>query len=439
MSSKKVFLRYFFSCFVSFSALFSCTTPRQLSKQAHQSILDKGDVVSAQVGISIYDPTANKYLYNYQADKYFIPASNTKLFTLYAGLKYLPDSIIAARYVIEDGTLILQATGDPTFLHPDFKNQPLLDFLKKKDIRVIRLNTSFASKSFGSGWSWDNFVSDYMAERDPFPMFGNLATVTFDGDSLRTIPSSIQPFIQGMPAQGHRWSITRELAAHSFTIDTTKGTTAPVKTITMAMNTGLFATRYLADTLHKTVLTEYEPIEGGQGTPIYSQPKDSLFKIMMHRSDNFFAEQTLLMAANEHVGEMSDTKIIDTLLKSDFAGLPQKPRWLDGSGLSRYNLVTPLDLVWLLNKLQADFGAERLKAILPGANEGTLENLYKGYEGRIFAKTGTLSNHIAISGYLLTKKNKQLLFSVLVGNHQSSASVIRRQIEKFLTHIIDKY
>jgi D-alanyl-D-alanine carboxypeptidase/D-alanyl-D-alanine-endopeptidase (penicillin-binding protein 4) len=92
-----------------------------------------------------------------------------------------------------------------------------------------------------------------------------------------------------------------------------------------------------------------------------------------------------------------------------------------------------------LDKLQNEFTLDRLKIILPGANEGTLENLYKGYEGRIYAKTGTLSNHIALSGYILTRKNKQLLFSVMVGNHQSSAPVIRREVEKFLTGIIDKY
>ena len=53
------------------------------------------------------------------------------------------------------------------------------------------------------------------------------------------------------------------------------------------MNKGLFASRYLGDTLHKTVLTEYTPLARGNGFPIYSQPKDSLFKMMMHRSDNF--------------------------------------------------------------------------------------------------------------------------------------------------------
>jgi D-alanyl-D-alanine carboxypeptidase/D-alanyl-D-alanine-endopeptidase (penicillin-binding protein 4) len=133
------------------------------------------------------------------------------------------------------------------------------------------------------------------------------------------------------------------------------------------MNKGLFATRYLADTLHKVVLTEYDRLEPGEGIPIYSQPRDSLFKIMMHRSDNFFAEQTLLMAANEHLGQMSDARMIDTLLKKDLPNCRKKPRWTDGSGLSRYNLFTPQDLVWLLDKLQNEFTLDRLKVILPGS------------------------------------------------------------------------
>ena len=85
----------------------------------------------------------------------------------------------------------------------------------------------------------------------------------------------------------------------------------------------------------------------------------------MQRSDNFFAEQTLLMVSNAKLGMMSDSKIIDTLLKTDFAGLPQKPKWVDGSGLSRYNLITPQDFVWVLTQMKNNFSWERLSTIFP--------------------------------------------------------------------------
>lgn len=423
----------------SVSLLVSCSSQFKLSKKAHQSLLDTKELSSAHVGICVFDPAANKYLYNYQSEHYFIPASNTKLFTLYAGLKYLEDSLIAARVSIDEGTVLLHATGDPTFLHPDFTNQPLLQFLQQKSITSIRINTAFASNAFGRGWAWDDYPYDYMAERDPFPIYGNLATITFDGDSIRTVPPAIKPFVVGVPVQGKVWDLTRNLGAHFYTIDTTKGTLARQKSITMAMEKGLFASRYLADTLHKTVVSDYSAPSSNHDFPIYSQPRDSVFKIMMHRSDNFFAEQTLLMAANEHLGEMNDSKMVDTLLKSDLKDLPQKPKWVDGSGLSRYNLFSPKDMVWILQKLENEFGFERLKVILPGANNGTLEGLYKGYEGHIFAKTGTVSNNLALSGFLITRKNRQLIFSVMVNNHQAVASSIRRQIERYLTSIVDKY
>jgi D-alanyl-D-alanine carboxypeptidase/D-alanyl-D-alanine-endopeptidase (penicillin-binding protein 4) len=176
-----------------------------------------------------------------------------------------------------------------------------------------------------------------------------------------------------------------------------------------------------------------------QASVIHSQPTDSLLKPMMHNSDNFFAEQTLLMVSNEKLGVMSDEKIIDTLLKTDFKGLPQKPRWVDGSGLSRYNLITPQDFVWVLNKMKADFSWQRITTILATGNEGTLNNYYKNLSGSIFAKTGTLSGQVALSGYLITKQGKSLVFSVLVNNHQTSATAIRRGVEKFLTQVYEQY
>ena len=159
----------------------------------------------------------------------------------------------------------------------------------------------------------------------------------------------------------------------------------------------------------------------------------------MHRSDNFFAEQSLLMVSNELLGVMNDAKIIDTLLKTDFKDLPQKPRWVDGSGLSRYNLFTPQDFVFILNKMKNDFGMQRIKTILATGNEGTLEGRFVADSNFIFAKTGTLSGVVSLSGFLYTKKNKLLIFSCLVNNQNSSAGAVRKAVEKFIEGIRNNY
>jgi D-alanyl-D-alanine carboxypeptidase/D-alanyl-D-alanine-endopeptidase (penicillin-binding protein 4) len=93
------------------SMVVSCSVQQKIGKQANTTMLTDTALAHAHIGISIFEPATNKFLYNYQGEKYFTPASNTKLFTLYAALKYLGDSIVAARYYEEDGTVILQATG----------------------------------------------------------------------------------------------------------------------------------------------------------------------------------------------------------------------------------------------------------------------------------------------------------------------------------------
>jgi D-alanyl-D-alanine carboxypeptidase/D-alanyl-D-alanine-endopeptidase (penicillin-binding protein 4) len=160
---------------------------------------------------------------------------------------------------------------------------------------------------------------------------------------------------------------------------------------------------------------------------------------MMHRSDNFFAEQVVLMASYMKLGVMDDGRMMDTVLNTDLKGLPQRPRWVDGSGLSRYNLFTPQDFVWILNKMQQEFSFERLKTIFPTGGQGTIRDYYKADSGRIFAKTGTLSGHLALSGYLVTRSNKTLIFSVIVNNHNGSGPAIRRRVEEFITEISKTY
>ncbi len=437
-NNSRIVLSWVMSTFSIF-LLASCSTQKQINKQASRLLYNSDALKSAHVGISVYDDSLKTYLYNYQSDKFFIPASTAKLYTLFAGLTYLPDSLLAAKVMLDNGTIIVQSTGDPTFLHPDFAYQPLLTFLQNENIEVIRINTAFASESFGRGWAWDDFQETYMSERDPFPMYGNLATIRYQGDSLVSNPPSVAPFVSGKTTEGYPWKVTRTIGGHMYSIDTTKGTTANEKKVTMAMDKGLFATRYLTDTLHKTVLTEYNAMAPWQGLPIYSQPKDSLFRMMMHRSDNFFAEQTIMMASYQLLGKMDDVKMIDTLLHTTFTDAPQKPKWADGSGLSRYNLFSPKDMVWVLQKLKDSFGIERIKVILPTANEGTLKSMFIGNENRIFAKSGSLSNNYCLSGYIFTKHNKRLTFSIMINNYRADYTIVKKEIEQFLTGLIDGY
>jgi len=431
-----------------FYILSSCSIQKQISKSAEQLVLKDSSLTTAHVGISIYEPASNKYWFNYQGDHYFVPASNTKIPTCYAAMKYLGDSLVGILKAENDTAIFFLPAGDPTLLHTDFKNQPVITFLQNANKKLYTTDARWRSDPLGSGWSWNDYNENYMSERSPMPVYGNLVKWVQDKSKANepvvvySVPE-VNWEVNFSTAQANNFSVKRNIGENVYTLTEGKEKLREqsVPFVTNGIKTAL---ELLSDTIHKTIGL----LQGSQNpfinTTLYinaikTQPTDSLLKITMHRSDNFFAEQTLLMVSNERLGVMNDNKIIDTLLKTDFKDLPQKPRWADGSGLSRYNLFTPQDFVAIFNKMKNEFGMERIKTIFPTGNDGTLSNYYKAESGYMFAKTGTLSGVVALSGFLYTKKNKLLIFSVLVNNHNASATAVRRAVEKFIEGIRNKY
>jgi D-alanyl-D-alanine carboxypeptidase/D-alanyl-D-alanine-endopeptidase (penicillin-binding protein 4) len=434
--------------------LISCSVSKQIGKSAKEEVLGNKALLAAHVGISIFDPAENKYLYNYQGDKYFVPASNTKIPTCYAAMKYLGDSLVGGKISDSSGVLYFNPTGDPTFLHKDFSRQPVLDILKSYKKVIICDEKTDDFEKYGPGWSWADYAEAYMPERNRLPMYGNVFTYYRDHDTIKSIPIKATgfPFFKEMMIQMMRmtlgakkgefkakiWRMKNSNDFH-FSHDSNEFIRQQIPFITDDPIEEI-QQKLLKDTLGENIrVDELYYWEFGKPKVVHSQPTDSLLKPMMHRSDNFFAEQSLLMVSNEMLGVMNDAKIIDTLLKTDFKDLPQKPRWADGSGLSRYNLFTPQDFVAILNKMKNEFGMERIKVVFPTGGEGTISSYYKADSGYIYAKTGTLSGVVAFSGYLYTKKGKLLIFSTLVNNHQASATDVRRAVEKFLQGVRSKY
>ena len=145
-----------------------------------------------------------------------------------------------------------------------------------------------------------------------------------------------------------------------------------------------------------------------------------------------------MMVSQEKFHSMNDEKIISYLLQNDLKELPQTPHWVDGSGLSRYNLFTPRDFIWILDHLENQYGMDRLKKIFPTGGIGTLLAL-KQDSGIIYAKTGSMSGVFCLSGFLYTKRHQRFIFSAMVNNHSGSARSIRNKIVEYLLWIRERY
>lgn len=465
----------------------SCSLQQRIYRSAKNDVLNTTALKTAHVGISVYEPATGRYWFNHQGDKYFVPASNTKIPTCYAAMKYLGDSLVGLRYGIpeeeglRDKVVVIKPAGDPSFLHEDFKVHPVYAFLAAaaKNKRIAwYADTLNYPEGLGNGWAWNDYQAGYMAERSVLPVFGNMVNIRLNepGRRIDTLPVRVKRpgqvfitqsrylneavngnvrFLSVRNIQEGKVRIDRALgdnyfqAANSSTLF--RGRSIPFVTggvhaaIHILKDTLGITFENLYPTSDKEVYSyECEGCDIGSihirtWHPVHSQPTDSLLRPMMHRSDNFFAEQSLLMVSNERLGMMDDGRIIDTLLKTDFRDLPQQPRWADGSGLSRYNLFTPQSMVAILNKMRMEFPMERIRDILPTGGEGTLRSYYQQESGFIFAKTGTLSGVVALSGFLYTKKNKLLIFSVLVNNHRASAADVRKAVETFIRGLRNAY
>lgn len=446
-----VFIKLFLLIFIIISS--ACKTKKAISRtvelssnvnvEANKTTETSLDSIfkNAHVGIYIVEPATNTVVESYQSNKSFLPSSNVKIATCYAALKYLGDSLVGLQYKENDSTVNILATGDPTFLNKNFPQQPILNWLQSKNQKKIFIQTpSYKAKPYGDGWSWDDYEAPFMAERSALPMYENAVRFYYN-QSYKTIPHLFEKNfgVQFEASNGNYYfKVSRDLNDNTFNINPGKKTVdeVPFATFSNTIKGNNLLVNLLMDTLHQPIV--FSSLNNNSSwKKLYSQSTIDVLQSMMYRSDNFIAEQLLLMLSNEKLRLMDDLIIIDSFLQNDFKDLPQQPRWVDGSGLSRYNLFSPEDLVTILNKINAEFGWGKITTIFPTATQGTLKYFNKDYRNKIFAKSGSMSNNYALSGYLVTNLNKKLTFSIMVNNYVGSVSSIRNSVEQYLINIIN--
>jgi len=378
-------------------------------------------------GVLVIDPTKKDTLNNLNSTKYFTPASNTKIFTLYTAIHILPDRIPALQYISKKDTIYIQGTGDPTLLHPYFKDSTAISFLKKHS--NIVLNTSnFKDNKYGPGWAWEDYDAYYSPEKNGLPMYGNVLTI-HNKENIISTPNYFNDSIIFSDLQKKR-------EEHSNTFYFNNDST---DTITTPFITSNNVTKDLLEEILQKNIEISSTLPEGDKNIIYGIASDSVYKKMMHESDNFLAEQLMLVSS----GILSDTlnfKIAkEYILETQLSNLKQKPRWVDGSGLSRYNLFTPESMVHVLHELYKKLPKERLYTLFPVVNAPKIKKGDTVQEPYLYAKSGSLGNNYCLSGYLITNSGKTLIFSFMNNHFAASSSNIKKEMHYFFEHIRDTY
>lgn len=410
--------------------MFSCKTMD--NGRFHRAINEKITSDSTDPyfqGILIYDPIKQDTLYAHNSKKYFTPASNTKIFTLFTALKTLPNKIPSLHYAAQNDTLFMEGTGDPTFLHPFFKDSTIIKLAERYSHISLSL-TNFWDTGLGPGWAWEDYDSYFSTKRSGFPIYGNVVSIHKAG-GLQVSPPYFREKVVPL-----KYTKNREWKENTFYFDLDRNDTLETPFL---VDSTLIKT--LLDTLlHKNIRLIAKMPNIPKDT-LYSISSDSLYQRMMYESDNFLAEQVLILASSTLSDTLNSAKAREHILNTHLNDLRQPPRWVDGSGLSRYNLFTPESMVHVLNKMYAEIPRDRLFNLFPaGGVSGTLKNRFSG-KGTpyIFAKSGALGNTYNLSGYLLTRSGKTLIFSFMNNHFTGSPQEIRQTMQSVFEWFRDHY
>lgn len=387
-------------------------------------------------GFSLYDPELQQTLFEVNGDKYFTPASNTKVFTLYTSLLHLPDSLIGLEYIEKGDSLIFFGAGDPTFLHPKLGNDRVLEFLKNSDKKLFYAPQSAEEPHFRAGWAIDDYAYAYQPNIAVFPIYGNLVRLSARGGELAASPKYFEQFINRQREAG-TIDVKRELESNAIFADYRTMPRNFSKSIPFLYSDEVFV-NLLSDTLGRAVeLIEREKPVGA--SRLYSTDLKPVLREMMLPSDNFLAEQLAMQVAYEKFGAFDTRKLQEYMQENYYQHYRTKVQFRDASGLSVYNKVTPRAMVDVLDAIRQLLSDEKeLFYYFPaGGVDGTLKGVYPLDKGRpfVWAKTGTIHAAHAQSGYIKTRSGRTLIFSFLNANYLGSSLPVRNEMVRIVSYI----
>ncbi|HYW22147.1 MAG TPA: D-alanyl-D-alanine carboxypeptidase/D-alanyl-D-alanine-endopeptidase [Nodularia sp. (in: cyanobacteria)] len=437
--------------------------PAQL-KSAVDTIINTPKFSRVRWGILVKNLADEQTLYDRDAEKYFNPASNTKLLTTAAALQQLGADFRIRTSVYQDGDGVLRVVGrgDPSLKVPQL--QELAKQLQQQGITQV--NQLIADDSYFQGeivhpsWEWEDLAAYYGAPVNSLILNENASLFTV---SPQTLGKPLQ-LKWNQPVEAYQWrvennSLTTQKDESGF-VKVRRGLKGPVLRIQgqMAVNSAPDITaiavfdpiqnflRHFRQTLVKEGIAVSQMSNGTSGkneteiAAVESPPLSELLKETNINSNNLYAEALLRALAikqpvkNNQTTADAGLEVVKTSLTQ--LGIdPTSYILVDGSGLSRKNLISPQALVQTLQAMAKSPQAEVFRASLPVAGvSGTLKNrlLDTSAVGIVQAKTGTMTGVVSLSGYVNAPNYQPLAFSMIVNHSEQPARVIRQSMDEIV-------
>jgi D-alanyl-D-alanine carboxypeptidase/D-alanyl-D-alanine-endopeptidase (penicillin-binding protein 4) len=422
----------------------------------------KTSLPEATVGVILQDLTTGDILYNYHGAKHFLPASTTKLFSAAAALKELGPNYRyeTSLYYNKKGDLAVKFSGDPSL-----ETKDLLALLQKLQALKIKTlqgslyidDSRFDGPLLGQGWTWDSMPWYYSAPVSAIIIDQNQMGITLT--PAKTVDGVVKAkFTQELPGSknpklvahidGVTFADSENLCQLIVHVDEHNnvelGGCWPIGKNPLRLNLAVKNPRVQAQKLIKEALTKLgikspakikfakTPASLNKIATHESEPLSVLLATILGDSNNLYAESlTKTLGAKKYgtgsfkTGVLAIKEILGQFADIDFA----QARIIDGSGSSRYNLLTPLQLSKLLYSMHQDtkLGSYFRDSLAVSGVNGTLQNRFAAFETKpvMQAKTGTLNGVSALSGYITTRSNRQLIVTIMINHAVANSSELK--------------
>ncbi len=462
-------------------------------------ILGSSETQPARLGIFVTSLKDGRVIYSHDSNKLFVPASNMKVYTTAIGLDLLGadyhwrTSVYTNKQPdangIVDGDLVLYGRGAPDLISQPKDDAPSLakfaDQLYQSGVREIRGNvigdeSYFRGDLFGLGWQWNDLQWYFGAEPSALSVNENTVEVTIapsnkKGSNASVVVTPNENYVHltnnATTADGDAPAtigIIRDLSSNEVRV----WGDFPVAGHAFSAFLSVHDPALWAATLFKQALVsrgikvsgdvrsrdfrvarndKFDPQKSFELAYQDSEPLSEIIRKTNKESNNLFAELILRTIGKERGSLAPDPDAKKNEARGDDqAGTAVVMSWLkqkeiasegieirDGSGLSRLDLITPEATARLLETMAKSVGAVTFHDSLPIAGkDGTLGSRLKKYEGRIFAKTGTLTYVHSLSGYASTASGEVLVFSILCNDATADRKVLAT-IDEIAGAIVD--
>ncbi|MBZ0199502.1 MAG: D-alanyl-D-alanine carboxypeptidase/D-alanyl-D-alanine-endopeptidase [Ignavibacteriaceae bacterium] len=484
---KKISYSIFFFSFIF--TLMGCAGTNEISSDRYASLHTKIDSLlndprfgNAHLGVLIKSQSSGKVLYERNAGKLFMPASNEKILTtsgalIKLGTDFKFKTLLTYSGVIQDsllnGDLIVFGDGDPTlysrfYKTPDEVFHRWAKLLKQNGVKKISGNiigddNAFDDEPIGYGWSHDGLDSWYSAEISALQFNENYVDLVITPPSDKNSNCTITPNVNSSYFNIIDSTVVTDAGYGYLNVSRAYGTNDILISGRVKKNSSKIYRSPSIENPTKFYVTVLKEVLESEGIKVignavdcdeinnwnhnaddfisidtlYSPPLKDILKGLMKRSQNLYAETMVKTLGSKYFGRGSFSngkKVVEEVL----SGMGIKPNtysYMDGSGLSRYNFVTPLQLVTILEAMRKSNLSNDWYDLFPIAGvDGTLSARMKNGKARnnVRAKTGTIANTRGLSGYVTTASGDEIVFSFLINAHLQSTKATEELTDTIL-------